>query len=264
MNKTHKPKATYFISLTLMITILIGIAYGAFLRKIEVDCMSGAQYEYSGESGKATLSIYNSSQNINQRTETFMESIRYEVEPNEGLSNGDIVHVTAVYDESIAEQYNFQPINVEVDIEVSGLPDQYKSVQEIEPEYLNNVYEESEQYVTNHATEIFDYKIQRVDAHPELEEQETVYRAFLKSNRSGISDRILSIQKLTYSSRGNTYTFYYSVFVPGINTSKDIVLQDIYGEIASVTDDEINGSLYDHYVSRVYGVRYVIEPIEIK
>ena len=114
-------KAIYFMCLLSMICILVLIAYFFFLRNVEIDIMANAQYTYVGENGNASVTVSAKQGDLNQRTQDFLNSVQYEVSPNTDLSNGDTIHVTATYDEALANQYHYQPKSVETDVVVKGL-----------------------------------------------------------------------------------------------------------------------------------------------
>lgn len=102
-------KTIYFMCLLSMICILVLIAYFFFLRNVEIDIMANAQYTYVGENGNASVTVSAKQGDLNQRTQDFLNSVQYEVSPNTDLSNGDTIHVTATYDEALANQYHYQP-----------------------------------------------------------------------------------------------------------------------------------------------------------
>lgn len=132
MNKQKiENKAIYFMCLLSMICILVLIAYFFFLRNVEIDIMANAQYTYVGENGNASVTVSAKQGDLNQRTQDFLNSVQYEVSPNTDLSNGDTIHVTATYDEALANQYHYQPKSVETDVVVKGLANRYSALEDI-------------------------------------------------------------------------------------------------------------------------------------
>ena len=69
-------------------------------------------HTYVGENGNASVTVSAKQGDLNQRTQDFLNSVQYEVSPNTDLSNRDTIHVTATYDEALANQYHYQPTYV--------------------------------------------------------------------------------------------------------------------------------------------------------
>ena len=148
MNKEKiKTKLTYFFSLSVICILLVLITYIFFLRTIEVDVMQGLDIQYTGENGMALAVCKNNTLDINQRTQDFLQSVTYTIAPNENLSNGDVVHVSASYDEQLASQYHFKPVHLEADIVVEGLNNRYDSLADIDKKYIDKVLKASLEYV---------------------------------------------------------------------------------------------------------------------
>ncbi len=264
MSERLKNKIKYFISISLMIVLLVGIAYLGFMRKMDIDVMKNLEVEYSGENGNATLKVHNSSASIDQRTAAFMETVKYQASKSSDLSNGDQVEISASYDKEIAKQYNFKVINVTKTITVENLPNQYASLQDIDKNYLKEILESAQDYIKEHAKSIYQVELDENASQPRLEKQTVVYQAFMKSIESGNSDRILQIVQLDYKNEKENTTLYYMVVVPEINDSKTVELKDIYGLKATMSNEEISGQAFKDYVSRVFSNSYNIEEIEIK
>lgn len=70
------------------------------------------------------------------------------------------------------------------------------------------------------------------------------------------------MHNLRYQADQTDYTIYYIVIVPSVNDSKEVVTEDIYGEEATMSEEEIKNKQWSEYVSRVYGSGYTIEEIK--
>lgn len=257
-----KSKFFYFFSLSSMCAITVFIAYAFFLRTVDVDITKNASYIYTGENGNAKVTVENGYNDLNQRVQEFLSSVTYEVSPNKNLSNGDIIHVVASYDENLAEQYHFKAINPEIDVEVQGLSNRFESYDLIDPDYLERIYKAHESYVSSHAQEIFELNEVTEDSY-RLSDTELVYRAFLQS-KSTQSDRIVSIYKLTYEFEEETIDIYYLVSLPDINDSNKINRQDMFGEKVYLTEQEKTEGLYHNYIERIYSSQFDVYDIEIR
>lgn len=249
-------KIIYFIALGSMCTLLILIMYNFFYRTIEVDVMKNIRFNYTNENGNATVTVENISEDLNQRTQAFLDTVEYEVSPNTNLSNGDILHVTTTFDENLAQQYHYKPVNTEAEFIVEGLDNRFDSSEQIEPSYLKDIDAAAIHYINEHATEIYvlDSDIKDHEK-PKLVKKEKIYSSFLKSNTSKSSDRILSIYKLDYKTN---QSIYYLVVVPNINDSNTVQKQNIYGEKAYLSQEEIDSMNYESYIQRIFGSQFTM------
>ena len=247
-------KFIYFISLLSMVTILILIAYFFFLRNVEVDIMDNAQYAYVGENGNASVVVSAKQGELNQRMQDFLNSVKYEVSPNTDLSNGDTIHVTATYDEALANQYHYQPKSVETDIVVEGLANRYKALEDIPKFLITDGKDAAIEYVKANDDSIYSLEGKK-EKTPNLDKVKIVYSAYLKSNQKNNSDRFVYIVQMNYASE----ILYYMVCIPNINDSNEIDVHNIYGEKAYLTQDELNNKDFSGYVDRVYSSKYQIE-----
>ncbi|WP_270460298.1 hypothetical protein [Faecalitalea cylindroides] len=256
-----KNKLIYFLALGSMCLALVLIMYNFFYKTVEVDVMKNIELVYTGENGSASVTVENNTEDLNQRIQEFMETVEYEVSPNSNLSNGDTIHIIATYDDELSMTYHYQPINTEKEFIVQGLNNRFESKDDIPENYLNEILTESENYITEHADEIFNLD-------PETAPQEDVslnnisqlYCAFLKSTQT--SDRIISVYQLDYASKEQAVTIYYLVCVPNINDGNRVIRQDIYGETAYLSSEELQNLNIESYIHRVFGTQYSIEKIE--
>ena len=247
-------KFIYFISLLGMVTILVLIAYFFFLRNVEVDIMDNAQYTYVGENGNASVVVSAKQGELNQRMQDFLNSVKYEVSPSSDLSNGDTIHVTATYDEALANQYHYKPKSIETNVVVEGLANRYLALQDIPKTLIQDGRNAALDYVKENQDAI--YKLDgKEEKTPSLDKMKIVYSAYLKSNQKKNSDRFVYIVSMNYSSE----ILYYMVCIPNINDSNEIDTHNIYGEKAYLTQEELDGKDFNGYVDRVYSSKYQIE-----
>lgn len=247
-------KTIYFISLLSMVCILVLIAYFFFLRNVEIDIMANAQYTYTGENGNASVVVSPKQGDLNQRTQDFLNSVKYEVSPNTDLSNGDTIHVTATYDEALANQYHYKPKSVETDVKVEGLANRYKALEDIPKTLIREGKDATIEYVKENEDSIYSLEGKNEKV-PNLNKMKIVYSAYLKSNQKNNSDRFVYIVYMNYSSE----ILYYMVCIPNINDSDEIDTHNIYGEKAYLTQDELEDKDFAGYVNRVYSSKYQIE-----
>lgn len=253
-----KNKAIYLFSLLSMCLILILVAYFFFLRTIPIDLTKNVALIYSGENGQAKVEALNTAEDLNQRIQEFYDSISYTVEPDKNLSNGDEITVSASYDESLSQQYHFQPTNQERVMVVSGLPNRFESKEQIDEAWIEKIQTEMDKYLNDHAKSVLGFK--ENDVH--LLKDELVYFAFLKSDSSDNSDRFVGMYRVEYLDKEEPKVIYYLVLVPDINESMHIETQNIYGERAYLSVEEDEQARYGEYIERVFGSQYTIEAQE--
>lgn len=259
-----KDKVIYFVSIITMGTILISMAYFFFLRTVEVDITKNIRVHYTGENGMASVEVEMDKDDLNQRMQEFLDTVTFEVLPNHDLSNGEVITINASYDEELAQRYHYQVINTTREVTVEGLQDRYASLDQMDPAYLEDVLQAGQDYVQDHAAEIFELNANADDSQGTLEQVQVVYAAFLKSGTSDTTDRIIQICQLDFIQEEKHVTLYYLVCVPEINDGQEIQTQDIFGERVYVSEQEIQEQAFDAYVQRVFARQFQIEPIEIK
>lgn len=256
-----KDKVIYFVSIITMGLILISMAYFFFLRTVEIDITENINVTYTGENGMATVEVSARKEDLNQRMQEFLDTVDFEVTPNHDLSNGEVVTITATYDENLAQRYHYQITNTTTELTVEGLQDRYTSLSEIDSAYLEEALEAGRSYVQDHSQEILELNDSTVDENWKLENLQVSYAAFLKSNTSEATDRIIQICQLDFVWKNQTKTLYYLVCVPEINDGNQVQTQDIFGERAYMSEQEIQNQSFSEYVQRVFGKQYQIEQI---
>ncbi len=257
--ETIKSKAIYLVSLLLMCVGLILVAYFFFLRTIELDVTKNIRLYYSGENGRASVEAKSGEEDLNQRIQEFYDTLTYTIEPNEALSNGDVLHIQSHYDEALAQQYHFQIANPDKEVIVEGLPNRIDSIQEMNRSFLLKVQESMDSYLGSHKKEVLSYDALNFESNGSIVEQKLVYFAFLKSNSIDNSDKFIGLFQIKANEDGEEKTIYYMVLVPDINESEQILARNIYGEKAYMSEAEQASADYGSYIERVYGSQYTIE-----
>ena len=199
-----KNKLFYFVCLGSMTFFLVFVADFFFLREANIDVTSNVQIRYTGVNGNATAEVMETAGDINQRTQALLDTVTYTVEPNTSLSNGDIILVTATYDEKIAAQYHYNVINARKEILVEGLSNRYPNIAAIDSEYMEAMQMAANRYVDNNRENIFNLEYDQYDV-DEWEAQDAicVYSAFMSSTNSPSADRMIYIYQLDYFNEDN-------------------------------------------------------------
>ncbi len=270
-------KSFFFVWMACLIFSLFFIGYFFFLRTIEIDVTKHIVLRYSGENGSATLRVSNEEVSINQRLQDFYDSLRFTVTPNENLSNGDQVTISAEYDHELAQQYHLEPIHQVTTITVEGLPDRYTDASAIPQSMLDTLPELAENYLNKHLLAILNndftdfYQAQEVT----LDSSSIIYEAFMKSKNTENSDRLIVVYQLEAHGKMNrsdseeklqelSSTIYYMVVFPSINDTGEIVEANAYGEKLLVTlddDEEKRIEQLEEYLLKKGKNSYTIEQV---
>ena len=257
-----KNKIIYFIALFIICSGLFLMSYFSFLRTIEVDMTKKVKITYTGEQGRAKAEAKCAMTDLNQRLQSFYDSIEYDIEPNENLNNGDVIRVHATYDEDLAQEYHYKPVHLEKEFTVKGLYNRYENYGQIPKPYVKKIFKEMDRYLNDKKREIFQIEFSKPKAKPDVVESPVVYSAFLNSKSSEKTDRMVNIYRLVYEFEEQTYVLYYLISIPEINDSQEIQEQDIFGQKAYLTESSEGVESYDGYVQRLFGNQYEIETIK--
>lgn len=205
MNKeTIKNKVFYFACLGAMTFFLVFVADFFFLREANIDVTANVQISYSGVNGNATAEVMETAGDINQRTQALLDTVNYTVEPNSGLSNGDIILISASYDEKVASQYHYNVINAQKEFVVEGLSNRYSDITAIDSAYIYAMQSAADRYVENNRDNIFLLEYEEYDVGDwEAQEANCVYSAFMSSVSSPSADRMIYIYQLDYFNEDN-------------------------------------------------------------
>ena len=268
-----KGKYITIVAMLLIISSLYATSYLLFLRVIDVDVTKDASIIYHGETGSATVKVNNDMRAYNQRIQEFMYSITYTVTPIDKLSNEDVITIRASYDEELAHRYNIHPVNIERKVTVSGLPVRYEHVEDIEEDYLEAIEKSGEEYLEKHQEMILleDFTTFLRDEEPELKEQKLSYRVFLDAFGAENKDKIVDVYAIQASGfvKGEESdetkeirdeTIYYMVTYNEINTSKQVLEENIFGEkmLALGAYDFSQPESFMQYMQTKYGKQYQI------
>ena len=257
-----KNKVIYFVALFGICSGLFLMSYFSFIRTIDVDMTKKIDVTYTGEQGRASAQATCAMTDLNQRLQSFYDSIEYEIEPNENLKNGDVVTIRAFYDEDLAQEYHYNPIHLEKEFVVSGLNNRYENYEQIPTTYVKKIQKEMDSFLDTKKKEIFRTEFSKPKAKPVLNHAELVYTAFMNSKTSEKTDRMVNIYHLLYEWDEQPYELYYLICVPEINDSQEVQEQDVFGQKAYLTELSEGIETYDSYVKRLFGINYEVETIK--
>ncbi|MEG0313691.1 MAG: hypothetical protein RR646_00300 [Erysipelotrichaceae bacterium] len=135
--KTKKGLITMAAIVAAIILLFVGkFIYGKMTMK-EVDFTGKIELEYRGYNGEGSIvdqfSLNKSIEydKTDKDLKNFVKTVQFDISPDNDLSNGDKVKITAEFDEELAEELGIKPINTEREFEVAGLTVLYASVKEI-------------------------------------------------------------------------------------------------------------------------------------
>lgn len=238
-----KNKLITSLGMLIIISILYFTSYVWFFKTTTVDIMNSIDIVYEGESGSATIKVKNNSMDLNQRKQNFINSVEYQISPSKNLKNGDVVKISAKYDEKLADEYHFEPSSVERFITVSGLPERITRVEQLTPDFLTTLDSLSKKFLEKNMNRILesDFTSFFINSKPTLVKQEAMYRLFLDAKDDAYKDRIIDVYAITAKGPVNTSekqqqlvnkqnTIYYMVIYNEINTSLTMKSENVYGE----------------------------------
>lgn len=260
--KKIKDKLIYLSFLFAMCAVLVLVAYYGFLKTTNIDVTNNIEMVYTGENGNASAAVETNYTNLNQRMSDFMKTVRYQVSPNQNLSNGDTIIVKSTYDHALANQYHFNPVHTSKTIIVEGLPSRYTFSTEIPIEFLEEVNTGMDEWLQNHGKTIFETEMRMDYPDNVVMEDEVLYSAFLKANDTSSSDKLISLFHLVYKTPDEVIaSIYYIVCVPNINTADSIDSNSIYGERAYLSSEEANQQEWGKYIQSIYEEKYKVETV---
>lgn len=137
--------------------IIIGSIAAISLRQtslVEVDLTKNIVMDFSGVNGDGKAKVLSNHLELDSSNENytkFSQSLTYQIEPSEGLWNGDEIRVTVSYNESYRKIAGLQPINPEMVCVTEGLETpklssdtvpssmQYEGVDEVFKAYMDAI-----------------------------------------------------------------------------------------------------------------------------
>ena len=271
-----KNKMISALCLGLIIISLYGTCYLLFFRTTGIDVTKDVEIAYRGENGSASVMVRNKNLNYNQRIQEFMDTVSYQVKPQRNLKNGDMITITAGYDEKLASRYHIDATHLTREVMVSNLPIRYENASQIPQTLLDTINDSSEAYLKKNISSILDDDFTNfyISSKPELLSYQRMYRVFLHSKEQDTRDRILDIYAVSARGEVNVSskeeklepkedTIYYMITYNEINTSEKIPAEDIYGEkiITSSSQDLSKESEFQKYMKSKYGNNYTIETL---
>ena len=273
-----KSKTITSICMLAIIISLYATCYMLFFRTVDVDLTKDISIVYDGESGSASVKVFNSITDYNQRKQEFMDSVAYKVSPKKNLQNGDTLLISSTYDEDLADQYHIHPIHTIRKITVENLPERLSSVDELQPAFLKEINQRGTSYLKKNMEQILneDFTDFYINSKPELQEQKLMYRIFMDANKKSNKDRILDIYAITAKGQVNVSakgekleekesTIYYMITYNEINTSFMLREENIYGEklIYSGTKDLTNQKVFEKVIQNKYGKQFHITFLDL-
>ncbi|MEG0470687.1 MAG: hypothetical protein RR562_12335, partial [Longicatena sp.] len=267
------------ICMLLIVVSLYSVSYFLFMRTIDVDVTKDASITYRGETGTASVKVENKLKAYNQRIQEFMNSITYEVTPQSEIYNDAELTITASYDKELARVYNIHPINTVRKVKVKDLPVRFAGADEIPKSLFEDIASYGDTYLKNNIKSILeeDFTSFYVESQPKLENYTLTYRVFLDSFQGSVKDKIIDVYTVMAKGEVNTAnegeavledaqeTIYYMLTFNEINTSLNILDENVYGE-KMIVNTSYNMSLkedFQRYIRDKYAKLYNLTFLEI-
>ena len=213
-NKTVK----VVVIVLLVAALLFGAykAYGYFFGGTKIDLAKNITLKFFGESGQGR--IIGITNNIDydksdSKLYSFVSSLRYTYDKQSGLSNGDKIKVTVIYDKDQANKLGLKITSSEKTVEVKDLLTRFASAKDVPQDLVTSYRTIADQKINGTFTSgtVFDYK----------STFESVW--FQRSTASASSiyqDRVVYVYKVAVTSKttNTVFNYYYSVTFNGVNS----------------------------------------------
>lgn len=238
-----KNKLIYFVCFGTMLTILGGVFYICFFREIHIDLTNNLQVKFVGENGHGRIVSDRYDLNYNQRISTFYESLNISYSNEWNLSNGDEVTIEIFFDEQLAEQFNIVVDANSLVVVVEGLAERYATKDDISSAILQKITEKSTSYMKKDGERILHQDF-TLASDVTLKSETMIQRVFLKADDTQVHDKIVDVYQMVATgkhedgSQGEE-TIYYMVVIDDINSNMIINDDQVYGEKALFTDEDL-------------------------
>ena len=229
------------------------------------------EVELTGISPQISMTVNNNS------TDDFIKrNVTYTLDKSSGLANGDVVTITASYDNSVALSEGIVIATDTYEYTVEGMPEYVDSLETLSTDILDSL---KAKFVENVKTAIEDqgiyviaYNYDDVETSAEYTTSEPELVASYLLTKKGTSsswysdNRISAIYRVVYTitSTGATYDWYYVATATDVATQDGSIYEadDISYSVSGRWDDgETQEEAYDDLIDS-YKNNYVIETIE--
>ncbi len=233
---TKNGKITLGIIGVVIIAILVVVVINPFKSYEKINLFKSVDVTFSGHDGNGYVYSYSGIKATNDydgndsNVISFLNSVTYQANPNNNLSNGDKVEIKAIYDESKLEDLGIKIVKDETSVKVSGLTAYYKKATDVPAKIVAEAKDDLEEYMDDE----FD------DDEYKLENTNRYFLFYYPNNPSATV--FAGIYKVTPISNNNTTSTprYVKVYYNGFNSD--------YG------NDEKDGGYW--YQSLLYGKGY--------
>ena len=155
-NNQLKKTILMIVAIALVAAACGGLVYIKVFKKTHVNLTKNMSVRYSGVSGNAyTTSSMVSNQfeydESNEKLRDFYRSVVYTFDKSSGLSNGDMVKVTAKYNTELADRLRLQVDKNTKSFKVKGLPERFLNGSKIKGDILSEIKAEANSKITQMA-----------------------------------------------------------------------------------------------------------------
>lgn len=219
----------YAIIAIVVVVFLIGFIIWNGNKKKEMDMFHGCELKVEGYDGNGSgwMSGCDIDYNINNsELSRFVHSIRYEIENNYDLSNGDEVKVTVKYSKETADDLKVYAKEDTKTFKVEGLKERYAKVKQIPKKILEQVDSLMREEAKWDKKDFYN-----IDDEFELTSAEVIQKIYFTDNHSE-SGNILYVYKVIAKGKEKNYfseelkditeVKYYTIHVDGIDEDFDI------------------------------------------
>lgn len=231
--------------------------YDTYFNKTTISLLDNVKVEFTGYDGAGRISTCQMGSveydKTNAEIASFVNSIRLDYDVKTDLENGDEVTISAVYNQTTAENLKLDVKNATKTVKVKGLIERYKKASEVPNKTASAIKkgmdEEMKNDYDNRSSAYSTYKTSFV----------AMYYAYDEDNKSYPNDYCIGVYKVEYTSNygstPQTETYYAMAYINGVNSNysvndkKTIYTSNVYGSgYQKVTEEsQIEDALEDNY-----------------
>lgn len=255
--KTKNGKIT--IGVVVAVILLFGgyKVYDTYFNKTAISLLENVEVEFDGYDGAGRISSCRIGDieydKTNAEIASFVNSITLDYDYSDELKNGDKVEISAVYNQTTAEELKLDVKDATTTVKVKGLIERYKKASEVPNKTSSAIKklmdEEMKEDYDSRSSDYRTYKSSFV----------SMYFAYDEDKTSSSADYCIGVYKVeqtsNYGTTPETETYYAIAYISGINSSyssedkKTIYTTNLYASgYEKITDEsQIQSALEDSY-----------------
>lgn len=219
--KTKNGKITLGVIAAVIIAFGGYKIYDTYFNKTAISLLGNVEVEFAGYDGAGRVTSCRMGDveydKTNAEIASFINSVSLDYKNADNLKNGDEIKVTAVYNQTTAEELKLDVQDATVTVKVKGLTERYKKASEVPNKTSSAIKklmdEEMKKDYDSRQSNYYSYKTSFI----------SMYYAYDEENGYSPSDYCIGVYKVEYNSNygstPKTETYYAIAYISGINSS---------------------------------------------